>query len=205
MCWLGRSSGTASLALLPFRPLDYRLRMDRTFDTFGELPEQLQIEALREAELRIQAQLSVAAAADQRALSWGGFLITASIAVLGSGFALFLGSNKHLGLAALALIIGSSLLGAASLALWSVRPGLFCLPGNRPGLWLPHQWDCKGSERRKIIQSRIDQAVQLDKHITENAKIAQRRAFLMLASYNVATFGIFAAATCLLLYLLIGR
>lgn len=171
-----------------------------SFDSFLDLPEQLQREALREGELRIQAQLTVAAAADQRALTWAGFVITGATALFAAGFAIIVSAEGDDELTVLALVIGTALLVSAGIAVWSVRPGLFCLPGNRPGLWLPGSWKCVGSPEAKIAQSRLDQAAQLDAHIRENANAAGDRAKLMRTSMGIAFFSIGAAGICLALY-----
>ena len=62
--------------------------MGNTFETFSDLPDELQLEALREGEMLLQAQLTVATAADQRALTWGGLLLTGASATLGGAFAM---------------------------------------------------------------------------------------------------------------------
>lgn len=66
--------------------------MSKSFDTFSDLPIALQQEALREGERLLDAQFTAAIAADQRALTWAGFLIAAATAALGGGVALF---NKN--------------------------------------------------------------------------------------------------------------
>jgi hypothetical protein len=47
--------------------------MRNAFDTFSDLPEALQKEAIREGEKLLETQFAAATAADQRALTWSGF------------------------------------------------------------------------------------------------------------------------------------
>lgn len=72
--------------------------MSNKFDSFTDLPERLQVEALREGEMLLQAQLTIASAADQRGLTWGGLLLTGATAAIGAGVALLFkkGPNQDL-------------------------------------------------------------------------------------------------------------
>lgn len=176
-----------------------------TFDSFSDLPEKLQLEALREGEVQLQAQLSVATAADQRALTWGGLLLTGASASLGGAFAMLFKNAPDMGLIQLALLFAAALFVAAWLAISTVAPKLFCMPGNNPGSWLPENWDCTGDAKSKIRQARRDQAAQLDKFIRENADSAKARAKRMHWSFGISFFAVFAAWVCFLLYLTIGR
>ena len=80
---------------------------------------------------------------------------------------------------------------------------MFCLPGNRPGLWLPEKWDCVGTVRVKIAQSRKEQAIHLDKMICENARSAKSNAILMEWSFKMAFFTVFASGVVLLVFVLL--
>lgn len=128
--------------------------MGNNFDSFSDLPEKLQAEALREGEMLLQAQLSVASAADQRALTWSGLLLTGATAALGGAFALLFNDPPDPALPYLALLFAGALFIAAWLSISTVAPRLFCMPGNRPGLWLPESWDCVGDDGTKLTQAR---------------------------------------------------
>lgn len=102
--------------------------MINNFKSFSTLPEQLQVEALREGEARMQAQLAVATAADQRALTWGGLLVAAATGAIGGGLALIGKSTPDYVLGLLAVGFSFAMMIAAWHSLQTVQPGQFCLP-----------------------------------------------------------------------------
>jgi len=165
--------------------------MSNNFDSFSYLPEPLQLEAIREGEARMQAQLLVATAADQRALTWGGLLVAAATGALGGGLTLISKSEPDYCLGLLAIAFSFSMVVAAWKALQTVQPKEFCLPGNRPANWLPEQWDCVGSERRKLSQGRREQAEHLSNQITDNAEYAKERAIQMRSSFQIAKYTLY--------------
>lgn len=150
----------------------------------------------------LQAQLSIATAADQRGLTWGGLLLTGATAALGGGVALLLKKSADQTLSYLALLLAGGLFISAWLAISTVKPKLFCLPGNTPGSWLPSAWDCFGTDKEKVQKARRDQAAQLDKFIQDNAETAKTSAGRMKWSFGIAVFSVFAAMICFFLYLL---
>jgi hypothetical protein len=160
--------------------------MSNIFEPFALLPDELQKEALREGEIRLQAQLQIAAAADQRALTWGGLLVAAATGALGGGLALVSNRTPDYILGVIAIAFSASIMSAAWKALSTVQPGQFCLPGNKPGSWLPSEWNCIGSISRKIAEARIEQAEHLTNQITENAESARDRATSMATSFRGA-------------------
>lgn len=160
--------------------------MSNAFDSFPSLPETLQLEALREGEARLQAQLQIATAADQRALTWGGLLVAAATGALGAGLALIGKAEPDYGLGLLAIGFSFSLMVSAWTALQSVQPDRFGLPGNSPANWLPDEWECLGSDRRKILRARREQAEQMSSQIAHNAASAKSRAEAMARSYRIA-------------------
>lgn len=172
--------------------------MSNSFETFKDLPDELQREAIREGEKRLEAQLSVATAADSRALTWSGFLLTAATAALGGGIALINKEKPDLWLAVLAILFAGALLRAAWFSLGTTKPKLFCLPGNRPGLWLPAEWNCSGTDKRKIQNARAEQAEYLDKHIRENAEEAKERAGAIISSFKWARLTVLIGGIALL-------
>jgi hypothetical protein len=172
------------------------------FSRFAELPSDLQREAIREGEELLSAQLDVASDADRRALSWIGFILTAAIAALAAGFTLVTKEPRNFQLGSLALTVGVLLLSAAWLAILSVKPEQFCLPGSDPENWLPSEWDCTGDESEKIGRAYQEQAFLLSIRIKDNMGSAARRAKLLTGSIGTASFAIFAAACCLSLYAL---
>jgi hypothetical protein len=147
--------------------------MSNSFDHFADLPEQLQVEALREAERRLESQLTVATAADQRALAWAGFLLTGATGALGGGIALLNSQPPRIWLGYIAIVFAAAIFYAAWLALETVAPSLYCMPGNRPANWLPDKWACVGTDANKLKRARIEQAEHLDGAIEQNMHSAK--------------------------------
>lgn len=160
--------------------------MSNIFDEFGDLPLELQKEALREGEKLLDAQFAAATAADQRALTWAGFLLTGATGALGGGIALFNTQKPDVWLGYLAIIFAAAILRSAWLALATVRPTLFCLPGNRPAHWLPSEWNCVGSAQAKVKTARKDQARHIDGFIVGNKEASAQRAAKMQRSFSWA-------------------
>jgi hypothetical protein len=178
--------------------------MSNRFESFAHLPIELQNEAIREGEVWLNAQLHAATAADQRALTWGGFLIASATASLGGGIALITKSPPDHLLAGVAILFSGLLLYASYLAVLTVKPALFCFPGNRPGHWLPEHWASGGTERVAAQRARIDQARTLDDRILENRGNAEFRAETFNRSIKVA-FATVAGGGVLLVIILAGR
>ena len=118
-------------------------------------------EIIREGEARLNTQLQIANAADGRALSIAGFETTAATAALGAGIALAGGDHKDLWLTILALIFSVVMVATAMLAVSTVRPARFSVPGNNPKNWLPDQWLGRQSGDYSLIQARVEQAGNL--------------------------------------------
>lgn len=172
--------------------------MRKNFDTFADLPVTLQKEAIREGEKLLDTQFTAATTADQRALTWAGFLIAAATAALGGGVALFNNQHPDLVLGYGSIIFGIAMLRAAWLAIETVRPSKFGFPGNQPSYWLPEEWECKGSAQEKEATARTDQARHLDKCICENREAAEASAKAMHKSFEWAVWSVVAAGLILL-------
>jgi hypothetical protein len=177
--------------------------MNNDFDNFAQLPVELQRESIREGEARLEAQLHVAAAADQRALTWGGILIAAVTAALGGGIALATKERPDYALAFLAIIFAGALTLAAWGALSTTRPEKFHLPGNRPVNWMPDESTRNLREQVTLARARGEQAECLDEAIATNAIRAEKRALALLRSYRIAKCTIAMAGILLLLVLLV--
>lgn len=171
--------------------------MSNDFESFSALPEELQREALREGELRLQAQLAIATAADQRAMSWGSLLVAAATGALGGGLALISKEQPDYSLGLLAALFASTMMISAWFALSTVLPAQFCVPGNNPAGWLPREWDCVGTKSNKLKQARRDQAKHLSKQITENADGAKVKAVSMAKSFRWSKLSIWISGAIL--------
>lgn len=171
--------------------------MSNEYEAISSLPEDVQVEIMREADLRLNAQLTVAIAADQRALTYGGFLIAAATGAIGGGIALLTKEEPDFGFSAIAIIFACGMLYASWEAIHTVMPNLFCLPGNRPGLWLPDQWESHGIHPPTIGRARIEQAKHIDKMIRDNASAAELAAKHMRRSFYAAILSTTLAAAVL--------
>lgn len=176
--------------------------MSNNFDTFRDLPEELQKTAIREGEAWLEAQLHTANSADQRALTWAGFLIAAATAALGGGIALISKSAPDYILSVIALAYAGGCLLAAWFAVMTAQPKAFSFPGNRPGNWLPAEWDCVGDDQEKIGCARCDQAKHIDKAIIENAKIAKKHGEDMSLSMAIGFYATLLAGLAIALLIL---
>jgi hypothetical protein len=139
------------------------------FEPLRSLPRDVLDEVVREAEVRLAAQLQMASAADQRALTIAGFQIAAATASLGGGVALAVGTKADVWLAIVAVMFAFAMVLSAREAVLSAQPQKFHVPGNRPIGWLPENWLDGATKGHNIIQARIEQAACLDEAITENA------------------------------------
>src|SRR3546814_12652696 len=99
----------------------------KSFDELRQLPECVLFAVVREAELLIQAQLTCAFAAVQRALTFAGFLITDATAALGGGVA-FAMTGYLIAVNALAVLYAGGTSSAPYLARVGVRTNPFCFP-----------------------------------------------------------------------------
>ena len=177
--------------------------MNIEFKEFSQLPVELQNEAIREGEILLQAQLGIAADADRRALTWSGFVLAGATALLSAGFATLDAQPFNYDITIGAFLAGAALLLSAGLSILTVNPREFCLPGSRPGLWLPSRWDCVGTDSEKLQAARLDQAKHLDKFIRSNADTAKGNAGYVRFSIGLAYFTIFASSIVLLLKLVL--
>jgi hypothetical protein len=157
-------------------------------------------EVIREGEARLAAQLAIATAADQRAMTWAGFLIAVATAALGGAASLIM-SGKHLVFALIALTFSLWMLKAAWIIIDAVRPRKFFLPGNFPENWLRSNWSSHPDGRYDLDEARVEQATGLNNGIHDNAEDAEAyaaalrrsmdQALLALCFSALATFGVF--------------
>lgn len=173
--------------------------MSKSYESFKTLPVSLQKEAIREGERRLDAQLVVASASDQRALNWSALLVAAVTASIAGAIAMFSKEEPDNLVAMILLLLAGALLGAATKAIGTTTPTEFCMPGNKPGSWLPENWEgeCLGAEHEKEAQARMEQAAQMTEHIEQNRQAASVRAKGLKASFNIASSAIGLGALAL--------
>lgn len=89
-------------------------------------------EIIRQAESRLAAQLTLAVAADQRAMTLASILATGAAALIAWAITLSAADHK---LVPVCVLIGGTII-AAACALWSASPVAWDSPGNTPESWV---------------------------------------------------------------------
>ena len=125
-------------------------------------------EIVREAELRLGSLLEIAGAADSRAMTLAGFQISGATASLGAGLIPLQEPHGQVWLSVLSLLFTFLMIVAALLAVSTLRPAKFHVPGNRPGNWLPDCWFDGKAHGFSLVQARLEQAACLETAIAEN-------------------------------------
>jgi hypothetical protein len=90
-------------------------------------------EILREAESRLEAQLTSALAADSRAMNFLGFVSAIAVASIGASLAAI---ESNIALAAIGLLVGVGMMIAAFSAFSAAKPIDFQMVGNYPSEWV---------------------------------------------------------------------
>src|SRR5687767_2757293 len=108
---------------------------DKQFEALRALDERVLDEVVSEGNARLQAQLHIASSADQRALTLAGFQIAAATASVAGGVALMTSEPSNKALALIAFLFALVMIGLAGVALWTVVPRKFKIPGNQPLNW----------------------------------------------------------------------
>lgn len=168
------------------------------FEPMRRFAPEVLAEIVREAEARLSTQLQIASAADGRALSIAGFETTAATAALGAGIALAQGDHKDLWFTVLALLFSVVMVGTAVLAVSTVRPAKFSVPGNNPKNWLPDQWLGSALGDFSLTQARIEQAACLEAAISENSKWIEKAAARVRLSIDFALGAVAVAGVAML-------
>ena len=173
------------------------------FEPLRKFETQVLDEIIREGEDRLKAQLQIATAADQRALSIASAQITSATAALAGGIALATSKAPDWWLAGLAIGFAIGMSVAAYKAISSVRPQEFHVPGNRPQAWLPDNWMGGAAHGFAIEQARIEQAACLDHEIEENKRLMKDAARKVRCSIDWWVGLVFVAAIILVGILLV--
>lgn len=135
-------------------------------------------EILREGESYLQAQLSLALAADQRSSVVAG-LFTAAAAAIIAGL-ITLASSEHpshpLAIYAGGTVSVTLLIAGASLCIWAARPVNFYVSGNEPKKWYK---DVEAPRELRVLLG--EQAQLYQEMIEDNNKALRRNSQLFLA------------------------
>jgi hypothetical protein len=127
----------------------------------------------RQAEARLEAQLTVALAADQRAFIFAGFLVAIVAALLAVTTS---NTVNHFETVVLLLTSGGLLL-AAGLAAWSAQPSAWEMVGNVPSGWLDDI-----ANRTSLAECRAEMATHYEGMIKANQDTLEGAALTMRIS-----------------------
>lgn len=157
-------------------------------------------EVVREAELYLSAQLQTAIAADQRASTFVGVVVTAAVAAAGGAATVALGrepisvaGGAGLASAALCLVI------AAVLAALSLRPSRWDFPGN----W-PSEWKNDIEAGRPLDLCLFDMADHYDDMLSKNDVVMKKAAKLFSAAIFCAIAALPLAVVVAAIHPLLG-
>lgn len=139
-------------------------------------------EIVREAESLLAAQLQVAIAADQRALTFSGLLVAGVGAMIGIATS---GDRPTLWLAIIATLLGL----AAAAALVSARPTRWCFAGTEPFQWQADLID----ESKTLHRSMAEMAAHYDGALRRNHRALRAAAWAMRGSLMLTAIALAVA------------
>jgi hypothetical protein len=148
-----------------------------------QLSEQVLTEIVREAETMIASQYQSHLASEQRGLAIFGIGLTTSSVLTGAYLTIDRTVSNGILLANSSFWLAVGLSISASLALCSVWPRTFNIPGNEPKNWLPEHWPA--GVKRTLKQTRLEQCKVVQDRISDNRKTANRKARLQRFSILV--------------------
>ena len=133
------------------------------------------------ADARLQAQLTSALAADQRALVLAGFLVAAAVALVGGAVALRLSNPPQEYLSDVALSCAFGFLVGLALCVFAARPTDWGYPGTRPEAWI------KDITAQKAEEDRLAElCADMQRKIGDNAELMKWDGRLIIAAASMA-------------------
>ena len=184
----------------------------KTFAEFAPLlnfNQQVLTEIVREGELRVNAQMTTATAADQRALSIAGFQVASLTALIGGVSMLLLSSTPNVFVIAVGFFQIAAFLVSAFNAIASARPQLFSFPGNSPENWFACDWNFENltEATATIEQATIEQIYCLNQAISKNTSTMESSAGAMKLAIDLMFWSILMSAVLMAgyaVYILLG-
>jgi CHASE3 domain sensor protein len=150
-------------------------------------------EIVRQAEARLQAQLTAAVAADQRAMTFAGLMLAAAAAMIGA----VLGASPEATITAPIFVTALGLFASAIFAIIAARPVGWDFVGNSPRSWVSSV-----AEGQPLQAALADMADFYAEMIEENENAIARAAFWirvsMLGALISLLIGLVAAAARML-------
>ena len=150
----------------------------------GATREQL-TEIIREGELYLGTQATMAVAADVRALAFAGFLAAAIVALIGGAVAL---GETSPALTVIASFCVAGLLSSFLFAVFAARPISFEYAGNSPSGWYEDIINGITFENSLIMQA-INYAAMIDTNAAAMLKNSQRMTIAIWISSVTLVFG----------------
>ncbi len=175
------------------------------FEAFAAFDQEVLKEIIREGEVEMNARLLTANASDRRSQSLFGFQISATLALAGAGFAAISDGGSFVPLGIVAFIIATSLMIGAFIALESVRPTLYCFPGNDPKNWRLDQWHFNLSSYgdATLTKAMVEQCVCLHRGLFDNRRDMEAKSEKYRLSIDITIFSALASIVLILLALLL--
>ena len=148
-------------------------------------------EMMREAEAYLNAQLTAAIGADQRAYTFAGFGSAAAVVLVGAAYGIASARSPDIPMAILATVVAGFLIAGAMLAIHSARSVDFEYSGNQPGHWVEDV-----EERKSLQRSLAEQCEHYDlmigkntKTISDNSRVFQRSTYIAQIGLGVGAAG----------------
>ena len=157
-------------------------------------------EIVREAESRLNAQLTAAIAADQRALSFAGLLAVAAVLTASAGGSLLIGEAENALLGWVAISVTGAFVIAMLCAILSARPASFQFLGNDPAEWVGDI-----SANKSLHESLAEMAAHYNEMLAHNRKLMKVNGLLMSLSFIVAWGGLVSGAIAAVIILAGGQ
>lgn len=166
--------------------------------TLGKADEAFVDEILREAEARLSAQLEVAVAADQRAMTFLGFLLTLVVFLIGGALAAFTAETPSVSIALIAAIGAVGFVAASYFAYQASKPVNFEFVGNDPSGWVGDV-----EEGKTLLAAKAEQCAHYDEMLKDNRAAMSRSSEALqrssaIAAITVGVCGLLAFAKLLL-------
>lgn len=150
-------------------------------------------EVLREAEVHLSAQLVSAIAADQRAYTFAGTVIAASVLLIGAAYALTAAPEPNPWLACLTVLVAACLFVSAWLAVMSARSVEFAFAGNQPSQWIE---DIESG--KTLVHALAEQCAHYDEMVTANRTVMDGNGKLFNWAVNIALASVGVGGGCFL-------
>jgi hypothetical protein len=142
-------------------------------------------EILRQAELHLDAQLTAAIAADQRAYTFAGLSSAAAVILVGGSYGVIIEKEPDTFIAYTAFFVAVALFVASWVAVMSARSVDFEFTGSRPGKWGPDI-----EERKSFESSLAEQCENYDTQINANRKTMANNSLMFNRAANIALGGV---------------